>query len=128
MYTNHPCAIMLQGDEYVFRPDWGEQLEGKHQSVIAVCDTESDTISVLEGIPAHLSPGQVIWTPDGKGAVGVAWENDPRRLGLVYCTNRRSCVFHITADGVFSEFNLLNLSNRDIRFKHLEAILTCLVI
>jgi acylaminoacyl-peptidase len=97
---------MLQGEEYVFRPDWGEQLVGKHQSVVIVCDTKSETLSVLEGIPSHLSPGQVIWTPDGKGIVGVVWESEPRRLGLVYCTNRLSYIFHLTEDGVFSKFSL----------------------
>jgi hypothetical protein len=125
---NHHYVMMLQGEEYVFRPDWGEQLEGKHQSVVVVCDTESDTVSVLEGIPAHLSPGQVIWTPDGKGIVGIAWESEPRRLGLVYCTNRQSCVFHVTGDGVFSEFNVYYLSKKDINFKRLGTMLTCIEI
>lgn len=105
------CAIIFQGEEHVFRPDWGEQLEGKHQSVVIVCDTKSETLSVLEGIPDHLSPGQVIWTPDGKGIVGVAWKNEPPRLGLIYCTNRPSYIFHLTADGEFSKFAL---SNRDL--------------
>jgi acylaminoacyl-peptidase len=93
----------LQGEEYVFRPDWGEQLVGKHEPVVVVCDTESETLSVLEGIPTHLSPGQVTWTPNGKGIVGVAWENEPRRLGLTFCDNRQSYIFHLTADGVFSK-------------------------
>jgi acylaminoacyl-peptidase len=99
---------MFQGEEHVFRPDWGEQLEGKHQSVVIECDIEAETLSVLEGIPDHLSPGQVIWTPDGKGIVGVAWENKPPRLGLIYCTNRPSYVFHLTADGDFSKYAWCN--------------------
>ena len=76
---------------------------GKHQSVIFVCDTESETIKELEGVPPHLTPGQVVWTPDGKGVIGVAWETEPRRLGLIYCTNRRGCIFHLTSDGKFSK-------------------------
>jgi acylaminoacyl-peptidase len=109
-------AKSIKGEEYVFRPDWGEQLEGKHQSVVVVCDMESDTVSLLEGIPAHLSPGQVIWTPDGKGIVGVAWESEPRRLGLVYCTNRQSCVFHVTGDGVFNVLSSEGQSVHSPRF------------
>jgi hypothetical protein len=100
--------MVFQGEEYVFRPDWGEQLEGKHQSVVIVCDIKSETLSVLEGIPDHLSPGQVIWTPDGKGIVGVAWENRAPRLGLIYCTNRPSHIFHLTVDGDFSEYGSSN--------------------
>ncbi|PSN30871.1 hypothetical protein C0J52_25569 [Blattella germanica] len=85
----HGNGKVLKGEEYVFRPDWGEQLVGKHQSVIMVCDVKSEAIKELEGVPGHLTPGQVIWAPDGKGVVGVVWETEPRRLGLVYCTNRR---------------------------------------
>lgn len=106
----------IKGDEYVFRPDWGEQLEGKHQSVVIVCDTKSETLSVPKGIPDHLSPGQVIWTPDGKGIVGVAWENEPPRLGLIYCTNRPSYIFHLTADGEFSVLSSEGQAVRSPRF------------
>ncbi|XP_069703712.1 acylamino-acid-releasing enzyme-like isoform X2 [Periplaneta americana] len=106
----------LRGEEYVFRPDWGEQMTGKHQSVVVVCDTKSETLSVLEGIPAHLTPGQVIWTPDGKGVVGIAWENEPRRLGLIYCTNRQSFIFHLTTDGVFNVLSDEGQAVRSPRF------------
>ncbi|KDR18399.1 acylamino-acid-releasing enzyme-like isoform X2 [Zootermopsis nevadensis] len=105
-------AKATKGEEYVFRQDWGEQLVGKHEPVVVVCDTESETVFVPVGIPAHLSPGQVTWTPDGKGIVGVAWENEPRRLGLIYCTNRQSYIFHLTADGVF---NILSSEGQAVR-------------
>lgn len=93
--------LLEQGEEYVFREEWGEQLVGKHQPVVAVYDIQEEKIVILEGIPDNLSPGQAVWAPDG-GIVGVAWENDPRRLGLMFCTNRQSYIFHLLPDGNFS--------------------------
>ena len=34
----------------------------------------------------HLQPQ---WTSDGSGIVFVGWENSPRKLGIMYCSNRR---------------------------------------
>jgi len=39
-----------------------------------------------------LTAGQAQWVPGEEGGiVFVGWENTPRRLGFVYCLNRR-CV------------------------------------
>jgi len=39
-----------------------------------------------------LTAGQAQWIPGEEGGiVFVGWENTPRRLGFVYCLNRR-CV------------------------------------
>lgn len=77
---------------------------GKHQSTVVICDLKTGLLSCLESIPSSYSPGQVVWTPDGSGIVGVAFKNEPRRLGLVYCTNRESVIFHLSLDkGEFSE-------------------------
>ncbi|XP_043598877.1 acylamino-acid-releasing enzyme-like isoform X3 [Bombus pyrosoma] len=35
------------GNEYIYKPHWGEQLVGKHHPVVAVLDTTTDTISTL---------------------------------------------------------------------------------
>ena len=85
----------IQGNEYLYKPHWGEQLVNKHRPVVVVLDTIADTISVLEGIADDLSPGQVLWTPEGDAVVGVAWKHEPRYLGLIFCTNRESWIFHL---------------------------------
>lgn len=96
--------MLLQGEEYTYRSEWGETLVGKHQPMVIVCDLKTELLSALDVIPSAFSPAQVLWTPDGKGIVGVAWKNEPRRLGLVYCTNRESVVFHLSLDsGEFSK-------------------------
>ncbi|XP_038211938.1 acylamino-acid-releasing enzyme-like isoform X2 [Zerene cesonia] len=90
------------GEEYIYKPDWGEQLVGKKQSVIVKCDLDNEAITILQGVPEDLCPGQVRFAPDGKGIVGVAWKtDDPRRLGLIYCTNRESQIFWLSFDGLY---------------------------
>lgn len=51
--------LYLQGEQFVFHEDWGEALVGKSSPVLCVLDIESDNISVLEGVPEDISPGQV---------------------------------------------------------------------
>ncbi|CAG4979376.1 unnamed protein product [Colias eurytheme] len=90
------------GCEYIYKPDWGEQLVGKKQSVIVKCDLDNEAITVLQGVPDNLCPGQVRFSPDGKGIVGVAWKTqDPSRLGLIYCTNRESQIFWLSFEGSY---------------------------
>ena len=43
----------------MYRQDWGEQMVGKHSSVLCVLDVESGVPSVLENTPDNVSPGQV---------------------------------------------------------------------
>lgn len=52
-------GIVFQGDEFVVREDWGEQLVGKHIPVICVMDVDTGDVSVLDNVPDHISPGQV---------------------------------------------------------------------
>lgn len=106
---NDPEKAPQKGEEYTYRDEWGETLVGKHQPVVVVCDLNSELLTVLDAIPSEYSPGQVIWTPDGKGIVGVGWKNEPRRLGLVYCTNRESVIFHLSLEN--GEFSILSQSN-----------------
>lgn len=94
----------FKGTEFIYRPDWGEQLVGKVQPVIVISDFENETLTVMDNIPENVSPGQVIWAPDGNGIVGVGWNNEPRRLGLMFCSNRPGCIFHLTNDNEYSKF------------------------
>ncbi|KAM3964471.1 acylamino-acid-releasing enzyme isoform 2-T2 [Aphomia sociella] len=99
-------ATPKKGEEFVYRQDWGEQLVGKHLSSIVVCQLQTEKFTVLEGLPESWCPGQVSFTPDGKSVIGVAWETEPRRLGLIFCTNRPGYIFSLTLDG-----NLTKLSS-----------------
>ncbi|XP_009475122.1 PREDICTED: acylamino-acid-releasing enzyme-like [Nipponia nippon] len=84
-----------EGEQFVYREDWGEALSTRSVPVLCALDLESSSLSVLEGVPEHLSPGQALWSPDDCGVVFVGWWHEPFRLGLRACSNRRSGIFHL---------------------------------
>ncbi|XP_075430226.1 acylamino-acid-releasing enzyme [Ascaphus truei] len=89
----------IKGDQFVLHEDWGEGLVNKSVPALCVLDIESSNISVLEGIPEHVSPGQAFWSPDDTGVVFVGWWHSSFRLGLKYCPNRRSALFFVDLTG-----------------------------
>ncbi|XP_006779530.1 PREDICTED: LOW QUALITY PROTEIN: acylamino-acid-releasing enzyme, partial [Myotis davidii] len=56
-------VLCSQGDQFVFYEDWGESMASKSTPVLCVLDVESGNISVLEGVPESVSPGQAFWAP-----------------------------------------------------------------
>ncbi|XP_043675142.1 acylamino-acid-releasing enzyme-like isoform X1 [Vespula pensylvanica] len=86
---------IVPGNEYIYKPHWGEQLVGKHRPTVVILDITTDVITTLSEIPDKFSPGQLQWMKDSKSIIGVVWKHEPRRLGLVACTNRRSWIFII---------------------------------
>jgi len=92
------------GHQFDFRQDWGEQMVGKIDPVVALLDLESvqpATIKILEGIPEGWSPGLVrFWK---SGIVGVAYRTTPRKLGKIYCTNRPAILFFLDFQGNFTQ-------------------------
>uniref|UniRef100_A0A3B3UQX4 acylaminoacyl-peptidase n=1 Tax=Poecilia latipinna TaxID=48699 RepID=A0A3B3UQX4_9TELE len=94
------CAnFILQGEQFVYYEDWGEALVGKSCPVLCVWDIEGDNVSVLEGVPDSISPGQAFWAPGDTGVVFIGWWHEPFRLGLKYCPNRRSSLFYVDLTG-----------------------------
>uniref|UniRef100_A0A673ANC0 Acylamino-acid-releasing enzyme n=1 Tax=Sphaeramia orbicularis TaxID=375764 RepID=A0A673ANC0_9TELE len=89
----------VKGEQFIFNEDWGETLVGKSCPVLCVLDIEGDNVSVLEGVPEDISPGQAFWAPGDTGVVFVGWWHDPFRLGLKYCPNRRSSLFYVDLTG-----------------------------
>ncbi|KAG5879727.1 hypothetical protein JTB14_023041 [Gonioctena quinquepunctata] len=90
-----------RGEENVFQQDWGEQLVGKKISVLAEYDIENDTVVILKGIPDDICVAQPKYSRDGSYIIGVAYQAEPRKLGLIYCTNRPSTIFKLDYDGNF---------------------------
>ncbi|NXJ92813.1 ACPH enzyme, partial [Corythaixoides concolor] len=88
-----------QGEQFVYQEDWGEALSTRSVPVLCALDIEGSSVSVLEGIPEHLSPGQAFWSPGDTGVVFVGWWHEPFRLGLQHCTNRRSALFYVDLTG-----------------------------
>lgn len=52
-------VIGLKQDRSVYCEDWGEALTNKSVPVICVVNLQSGSISVLQGAPPDVSPGQV---------------------------------------------------------------------
>ncbi|CAG07332.1 unnamed protein product, partial [Tetraodon nigroviridis] len=89
----------LKGEQFAYNEDWGEGLVSKSCPVLCVLDIEGNNITVLEGVPENISPGQAFWAPGDTGVVFVGWCHDPFRLGLKYCPNRRSFLFYVDLMG-----------------------------
>ncbi|XP_054137188.1 acylamino-acid-releasing enzyme-like [Melozone crissalis] len=84
-----------EGKQFVYREDWGEALSTRSVPVLCVLDLQGLSLSVLEGVLEHLSPGQALWSLDDRGVVFVGWWHKPFRLGLNACSNRRSGIFYL---------------------------------
>uniref|UniRef100_A0AAY4ASF1 Acylamino-acid-releasing enzyme n=1 Tax=Denticeps clupeoides TaxID=299321 RepID=A0AAY4ASF1_9TELE len=78
--------------------DWGEGFTGMSAPVLFVADLAKGEVSMVKGVPSHVSPAQALWAPDG-GVVFVGWWKEPFRLGLKFCSNRRSALFHLDLRG-----------------------------
>ena len=51
--------LHFQGNKFEFKDDWGEQLVSKRTPVLVVFDITSEEVKVMDGVPDHLSVGQV---------------------------------------------------------------------
>ncbi|XP_032431432.1 acylamino-acid-releasing enzyme-like isoform X2 [Xiphophorus hellerii] len=89
----------IKGEQFVYYEDWGEAFVGKSCPVLCVLDIEGDNVSVLEGVPDSISPGQAFWAPGDTGVVFIGWWHEPFRLGLKFCPNRRSSLFYVDLTG-----------------------------
>lgn len=50
---------MPNQDRSLYCEDWGEALTNRSEPAICVVDLEIGAVSVLEGVPLDVSPGQV---------------------------------------------------------------------
>uniref|UniRef100_A0A4W6C0E1 acylaminoacyl-peptidase n=1 Tax=Lates calcarifer TaxID=8187 RepID=A0A4W6C0E1_LATCA len=86
-------------DRSVYCEDWGEALTNKSSSAICVVNLQNGSVSVLQGVPPQVSPGQALWSPGSQSVIFVGWYHEPFRLGLKFCSNRRSGLFRLDLDG-----------------------------
>ncbi|KAF7652406.1 hypothetical protein LDENG_00097330 [Lucifuga dentata] len=95
----HNAEPMFGKDRSVYCEDWGEGLTSKSVPVVCVVNLQTGVVSVLQGVPPHVSPGQALWAPGGQSVFFVGWWHEPFRLGLKFCSNRRSALFKLDLDG-----------------------------
>lgn len=77
---------------------------GKKNSIIAQYNIESDTVDILKGVPEDLFVAQPKYSPDGSYVIGVAYQLEPRKLGVIYCANRTNSIFYLNFDGKFGKY------------------------
>ncbi|XP_059189205.1 S9 family peptidase [Centropristis striata] len=86
-------------DRNVYCEDWGEALTNKSLPAIYVVNLQSGCVVELQGVPPSVSPGQALWAPGSQSVFFVGWYHEPFRLGLKFCSNRRSALFKLYLDG-----------------------------
>lgn len=97
-------------DRSLYCEDWGEALTNRSEPAICVVDLEIGAVSVLEGVPPDVSPGQALWAPGSQSVFFIGWYHEPFRLGLKFCSNRRSALFKIDLCGHCESLSGENLS------------------
>ncbi|XP_031601250.1 S9 family peptidase [Oreochromis aureus] len=97
-------------DRSLYCEDWGEALTNRSEPAICVVDLEIGAVSVLEGVPPDVSPGQALWAPGSQSVFFIGWYHEPFRLGLKFCSNRRSALFKIDLCGHCERLSGENLS------------------
>uniref|UniRef100_A0A3Q4G3W0 Acylamino-acid-releasing enzyme n=1 Tax=Neolamprologus brichardi TaxID=32507 RepID=A0A3Q4G3W0_NEOBR len=101
---------MPNQDRSLYCEDWGEALTNRSEPAICVVDLEIGAASVLEGVPPDVSPGQALWAPGSQAVFFIGWYHEPFRLGLKFCSNRRSALFKIDLCGHCERLSGENLS------------------
>lgn len=66
---------------------------------------QEDKVEILKGVPDDVCVAQVKYSPDGDYVIGVAYDLEPRRLGLIYCTNRKSTIFKLDFNENYGKIN-----------------------
>lgn len=90
------AKTVLPGNKYVYEDDWGEQYVGKKTGAVFVATLATGKIEHVTGVPENVTCADVAFTPGDKGLVFTGTEVDkPRRLGILYCYNRRSELYEV---------------------------------
>ncbi|ERN01459.1 acylamino-acid-releasing enzyme 1 isoform X1 [Amborella trichopoda] len=103
--TEKDCGTWkIQGD---WEEDWGETYSGKGKPSLYIVHINSGHVQAVEGIPKHLSVGQVVWAPPSLNQtsqylVFVGWAPEynsqpSRKLGIRYCYNRPCYLYAVEA-------------------------------
>uniref|UniRef100_A0A0X3PQQ3 Acylamino-acid-releasing enzyme n=2 Tax=Schistocephalus solidus TaxID=70667 RepID=A0A0X3PQQ3_SCHSO len=101
---------------FVLPENWGEGLSSVVQPVICILDIEDEKVDYLHSrlqtllpISKHWSFDSALWAPDGSGLVFIAYDNNPFRLGLIYCYQRPAQLFYWNFET--SQIHCLNRSD-----------------
>jgi len=81
-----------EGDQYVWQESWGEQLEGLSHTCVCVLDTLNNEFKPRVIEQKGTTFAEPFWINEDKiGFIG--WEEEPRRLGLIFCPIRQNYLY-----------------------------------
>ena len=82
------------GNEYLFKEEWGEQLEGWSHSSVCVLNTLNGAFKPKVIEKPGITFAEPFWITENKiGFIG--WKEEPRRLGLIFCPIRRNYLYTV---------------------------------
>ncbi|CAI4228444.1 unnamed protein product [Auanema sp. JU1783] len=82
------------GEKYELVDSWGEACFDVKQPVLCLADLSSGNVTVLDQIGPQISPGYAIWAPQDKGVVFFGLDNEPFKIGKIYCNNRPGSMYY----------------------------------
>ncbi|KAI9105906.1 Alpha/Beta hydrolase protein [Phlyctochytrium arcticum] len=104
--------------KFTFKPDWGEKLVKKGPSVIALCNLETEKVSVVKD-QKDLVPGQVAFGPNDKSLIFWGVKTHPRQYGILFCPNRVSGIYQTDLEG--NDLKLLSEGGEAARSPRLDS-------
>lgn len=96
-----------RGIKYNYEESWGELLTDVTNTVICVVDISKETLEIVKGIPEGVCPAQPQWGPKNS-LIFEGIQQEPFRLGRIYCENRVSAIYQITLGDGESVLSLTN--------------------
>uniref|UniRef100_A0AAV1UZW8 Acylamino-acid-releasing enzyme n=1 Tax=Peronospora matthiolae TaxID=2874970 RepID=A0AAV1UZW8_9STRA len=85
-----------RGVKFEYEDDWGEQYEGKKTASIFLATLATGKIREVKGVPENVTCADVAFVPGDNELVFTGTRTDnPKRLGIIYCYNRPSALYHV---------------------------------
>lgn len=85
----------VEGTSFEYKEDWGELLMEKYQPMACVLDLDNKKVTVIDWLPENMSYGQAVWGGDDDTVFVIGWNNDPYKIGLIYCPIRKNTLFRV---------------------------------
>jgi len=85
----------LMSEKFEYQSDFGETLENKISPAIFVYDLVENLVHRVDGIPDNLFPQNPCFDETGVGIVFQAVDMPVKKLGLNFCLNRPTGLYHI---------------------------------
>ncbi|VDO97822.1 unnamed protein product [Soboliphyme baturini] len=81
-----------EAEEFFYHESWGEQMSEVRHPVACILDISTGKIDIVN--IQNVSVTETVWSPSDDGIVFIGLQEEPRKLGKMYCSNRRSSVMY----------------------------------